>query len=48
MMEFKKLDEKDLAVSDRKLTAREEKEFSAFLKSRKVSSKKDAGIKAAH
>lgn len=42
------MDEKDVVVSDRKLTDQEEKEFSAFLKSRKLSSKKDAGVKTVH
>jgi hypothetical protein len=35
-------------VSDRKLTDKEEKEFSAFLESRKLPSKKDAAVKTAH
>ena len=48
MTDFTKIDEKDLVVSDRKLTDQEEKEFSAFLKSRKLSSKKDAAVKPAH
>lgn len=48
MIDFTKIDEKDLVVSDRKLTDQEEKEFSAFLKSRKLSSKKDAAVKPTH
>lgn len=48
MIDFQKMDEKDLVVSDRKLTIKEEKEFSAFLKSRKLSSKKNAALKTAH
>lgn len=48
MTDFTKIDEKDLVVSDRKLTDQEEKEFSAFLKSRKLPSKKDAGVKTVH
>lgn len=48
MIDFTKIDEKDLVVSDRKLTEQEEKEFSAFLKSRKLSSRKDAAVKTAH
>lgn len=48
MIDFTKVDEKDLVVSDRKLTDQEEKEFSAFLKSRKLSSKKDVGVKTVH
>lgn len=48
MIDFPKMDEKDLVLIDRKLTDREEKEFSAFLKSRKISSKKDSGVKTAH
>lgn len=48
MTDFKKLDEKDFVASDRKLTDQDEKEFSAFLKSRKLSSKKDPAVKAAH
>lgn len=48
MTDFKKVDEKDLVLVDRKLTAKEEKEFSAFLRSRKLSSKKDAAAKATH
>ncbi|HWV32897.1 MAG TPA: hypothetical protein VN038_24710 [Dyadobacter sp.] len=48
MTNFTKMDEKDLVVSDRKPTDQEEKEFSAFLKSRKLSSKKDAGVKNVH
>ena len=45
MTDFKKIDEKDLVLIDRKLTDQEEREFSAFLKSRKRSSKKDAAVK---
>lgn len=41
------MDEKDLVVSDRKLTDKEEKEFSAFLKSRKSPSTKAAALKPA-
>ncbi|MGG7664672.1 hypothetical protein [Dyadobacter sp. BHUBP1] len=48
MIDLTKIDEKDLVVSDRKLTEQEEKEFSAFLKSRKPSSEKDAAVKTAH
>ena len=48
MTDFTKMDEKDVVVSDRKLTDQEEKEFSAFLKSRKPSSRKDAAVKTAH
>jgi len=48
MIDFTKMDEKDLVLSDRKLTDKEEKEFSAFLKSRKLSSKKDPAVKTAH
>ncbi|WP_342088328.1 hypothetical protein [Dyadobacter sp. OTU695] len=48
MTDFKKIDEKDLVLIDRKLTDKEEKEFSAFLKSRKLSSRKDAAVKTAH
>ncbi|SDG91240.1 hypothetical protein SAMN04487996_12547 [Dyadobacter soli] len=48
MIDFKKIDEKDLVLVDRRLTDKEEKEFSAFLKSRKLSSKKDAAVKTAH
>ncbi|PSL23252.1 hypothetical protein [Dyadobacter jiangsuensis] len=48
MIDFTKVDEKDLVVSDRKLTDQEEKEFSTFLKSRKLSSKKDVGVKTVH
>lgn len=45
MIDFTKMDEKDLVVIDRKLTDEEEKEFSAFLKSRKLSPKRDAALK---
>ncbi|SEJ03662.1 hypothetical protein SAMN05216327_105399 [Dyadobacter sp. SG02] len=48
MIDFKKTDERDLVLVDRKLTDKEEKEFSAFLKSRKLSSQKDAAVKTAH
>lgn len=48
MMDFTKIDEKDLVVSDRKLTDQEEKEFSAFLKSRKLSTEKGAAPKTVH
>jgi hypothetical protein len=42
------MDEKDIAVSDRKLTEKEEKEFSDFLKSRKSPSAKDSPLKPVH
>lgn len=45
MIDFTKMDEKDLVVVDRKLTDKEEKEFSAFLKLRKLSAEKDAALK---
>ncbi|MBO9613127.1 MAG: hypothetical protein J7619_10555 [Dyadobacter sp.] len=48
MIDFTKMDEKELVLSDRKLTDREEKEFSAFLKSRKLSAKKGAATKTVH
>lgn len=48
MMDFTKMDEKDLVLIDRKLTEKEEKEFSVFLRSRKLSSKKGAAQKTAH
>ena len=36
MINFKKMDEKDFVFVNKPLSAKEEKEFSEFLKSRKV------------
>ena len=43
MINFKKIDDQDIIFVNKSLTAREEKEFSDFLKARKLSSKLKRG-----
>lgn len=46
MTDFKKMDEKDFVFVDKKFSEKEEREFSAFLKSRKSTSQKAASLKS--
>jgi hypothetical protein len=48
MTDLKKMDEKDFVFLNKKLTNKEEQDFSAFLKSRKSTSAKVAVLKRAH
>ncbi|WP_426294825.1 hypothetical protein ACN9ML_08550 [Dyadobacter endophyticus] len=47
MVDFKKMDEQDLVVVNKKLTNKEEQAFSAFLKSQKSPPQKNATLKSA-
>jgi hypothetical protein len=46
MIDLTKMDEKDFLFADKKLTDKDEKEFSAFLKSRKSPATKAATLKS--
>ena len=47
MINFKKMDDKDFVFVNKPLSDKEEKEFSDFLKSRKVKSRRAISIKKA-
>lgn len=48
MIDFKKMDEKDFVFLDKKLSEKEQKAFSEFLKSQKSSSSKSAAVRTVH